>query len=205
MQKLAEEKERMAQKKELEVARLRILQERIQDKRSAQDEERAKRYQDEYELLSRCKQQEVQAKQKLLLQDLEAARVAQIAWKQSQKEELRRIEQEEFAKIMKLKQEADEQEHRKELARLKEQYRYQQRLLGQIESRKERRSKEKAQLLEEGRKIHECLAQEKALLEAVKNAKLRELDEMGIPDKFKSQLARVKPALPLCRTNVQTK
>lgn len=45
MQKLAEEKERMAQKKELEVARLRILQERIQDKRSAQDEERAKRYQ----------------------------------------------------------------------------------------------------------------------------------------------------------------
>lgn len=37
----------------------------------------------------------------------------QIAWKQSQKEELRRIEQEEFAKIMKLKQEADEQEHRK--------------------------------------------------------------------------------------------
>lgn len=44
-QELAEDRERMAKAKELEVARLRAMQEKIQDTRSAQDEERAKRYQ----------------------------------------------------------------------------------------------------------------------------------------------------------------
>lgn len=45
LQELAEERERLAKQKELEVARLRAMQEKIQDTRSAQDEERAKRYQ----------------------------------------------------------------------------------------------------------------------------------------------------------------
>jgi hypothetical protein len=45
LQELAEERERLAKQKELEVARLRAMQEKLQDTRAAQDEERAKRYQ----------------------------------------------------------------------------------------------------------------------------------------------------------------
>lgn len=44
-QEMAEERERLAKAKELEVARLRAMQEKVQDTRSAEDEARAKRYQ----------------------------------------------------------------------------------------------------------------------------------------------------------------
>ena len=46
-----------------------------------------------------------------------------------------------------------------EIERLEAQYKYQQRILAQIEARQEKKSKEKQELLNEGRRIRERLAQ----------------------------------------------
>lgn len=83
-----------------------------------------------------------------------------------------------------------------EIARLEARKRHQQRLLAQMDERREMRSQARRELVEEGRHIRERLAEEKALLEAVKMLKLRELEAAGVPQKYHSQLARLQVGKP---------
>jgi hypothetical protein len=78
-----------------------------------------------------------------------------------------------------------------EIARLEGQRRHQQRLLAQMDARRESKGREREELVEEGCRIRERLAQETALLEAVKQLKLRELEGAGVPQKYHAQLARM--------------
>lgn len=78
-----------------------------------------------------------------------------------------------------------------EISRLEAQKRHQQRLLQQMDARREMRSKEREELVEEGRRIRERLAEEQALLEAVKRLKLQELEKAGVPEKYHAQLVRL--------------
>lgn len=86
--------------------------------------------------------------------------------------------------------------HPQEIARLEAQKKHQARLLAQMDARREMRSKEREELVAEGRHIRERLAEEQALLEAVKRLKLAELEEAGVPKKYHAQLARMTVGKP---------
>ena len=82
--------------------------------------------------------------------------------------------------------------HAQEIARLESQRRHQQRLLAQMDARREVKGRERDELLAEGRRIKQQLAEETALLEAVRQLKLKELEEAGVPEKYHAQLARMQ-------------
>lgn len=83
-----------------------------------------------------------------------------------------------------------------EIARLEAQKRHQARLLAQMDARREMRSREREELVAEGKGIKERLAEEQALLEAVKRLKLQELEAAGVPEKYHAQLARLAVGKP---------
>ncbi|KAL4855002.1 Cilia- and flagella-associated protein 45 [Chlorella vulgaris] len=201
-QELADERERQAKAKELEVARLRAMQEKILDNRSAEDEARARRYQDELELGQRRQAAAEQAKRHSMQRELEASRVEQLAWKQERREEEQRVERADCERILAVKRQKDEAEHQEEIAKLEARKRHQQRLLSQMDVRREVRGKEREELVQEGLRIRERLAQEKALLEAVKQLKLRELAASGVPEKYHAQLAKLQAKAPTKKQRV---
>lgn len=86
--------------------------------------------------------------------------------------------------------------HPQEIARLEGQKRHQARLLAQMDARRERRGREREELVAEGKRIKERLAEEQALLEAVKRLKLQELQAAGVPEKYHAQLARMAIGKP---------
>ena len=82
-----------------------------------------------------------------------------------------------------------------EIARLEARRRHQQRLLGQIDERKGARAAEREELLAEGRRIRERLDEERALLAAVKQLKLRELEAAGV-ERYSAPLKKMAPGAP---------
>ncbi|KAI7840290.1 hypothetical protein COHA_006072 [Chlorella ohadii] len=195
-QELAEERERAAKAKELEVARLRAMQEKIIDNRAAIDEARAKRYQDEHEMAERRKMAEEVARHEAMQRELEASRVEQLAWKAAQRAEAEAAEAAEVQRIRAVKARQEEQEHEAEIARLEAQRRHQQRLLKQMDERREMKGRAREELVAEGRRIREQLDEERALLEAVKQLKLQELEAAGVPKKYRAQLETMVPMAP---------
>jgi hypothetical protein len=76
-----------------------------------QDKARAKRYQDEHEMAQRAKEAASRERREAMQRELEASRVAQLAWKEAQREEAGRVERQEFERIMAVKRQKEEQEH----------------------------------------------------------------------------------------------
>jgi Trichohyalin-plectin-homology domain len=69
---------------------------------------------------------------------------------------------------------------------------YKRDLLGQIQGRIEAARAERQSYLEEGRRMRQAQAQEKAVLEHIKAAKLAELAAEGVPGKYVGELARMR-------------
>ena len=51
---------------------------------------------------------------------------------------------------------------------------------------------ERLDYLEEGRKVRQRIEEERRKVEAIKNKKLGELNNLSIPDKYKAELAKKK-------------
>lgn len=62
-----------------------------------------------------------------------------------------------------------------------------------MDERKEAKAAERAELEAEGRRIRAALEEERALLEAVKQLKLKELEASGVARKYQSQLETFAP------------
>ena len=65
-------------------------------------------------------------------------------------------------------------------------------LQSQIAFNAERRARERREYEEEGDRLRAALAQERAKLEAIKQRKLDELEDGGIPAKYRAELAKKK-------------
>jgi hypothetical protein len=65
-----------------------------------------------------------------------------------------------------------------------------------MDARRELKGREREELLAAGRQIREQLAEERALLEAVKQLKLKQLGALGVPEKYHAQLARMQVGRP---------
>ena len=148
-QQLAEEREEIARQKELEVARLRAMQEKIQDTRSAEDEARAKRWQDEKELRERRKAEAEHARREAMQHDLEQSRVEQLARRAAQQERRKQSDQVEFERIKQVIREREEQLQAEEASRQALLKQHHDQLLTQVEARKDGKAKERETRFEE--------------------------------------------------------
>lgn len=67
---------------------------------------------------------------------------------------------------------------------------YKEELLAQVAANGRRRSKERREQLEEGRKLLQNIAGEKSRLEHIKQKKLKELETCGVPSKYRAELQK---------------
>jgi hypothetical protein len=109
-QALAADKAAAAHEREMEVARLRALQEKMQDTRSQEDELRARRYQEAKDREWRAKEQAAAARQANMMADLAAAREAQMRRKLLAQAAMAEVEQSEFRRVLNVNREKQMQD-----------------------------------------------------------------------------------------------
>jgi len=191
-QAVAEEKERVAKEKELEIARLRAQQEKVADRQSEIDELRARRYQEQAEREWREKERREQDRRDRMVADLARARENQMASKIQSMAEMAQAERADFDRVLEvnLQKQREEAEAQRVADAIRK--RHQQDLLAQIHEAGERRVKERHEHLAEGKRTREKLSREKAHLESIKERKLAELRASGVPEKYVAELVRMK-------------
>eukprot|EP00294_Goniomonas_avonlea_P002882 CAMPEP_0114556658 /NCGR_PEP_ID=MMETSP0114-20121206/9407_1 /TAXON_ID=31324 /ORGANISM="Goniomonas sp, Strain m" /LENGTH=531 /DNA_ID=CAMNT_0001741879 /DNA_START=109 /DNA_END=1704 /DNA_ORIENTATION=+ len=186
------ELERVAKQKADEVARLRALQEKAQDKQAEQDALRARRAQEDYEREWRAKERrEIERKQRML-NDIMESRVQQKSEKERRVAEAAQLEQEEFYRILDVQRQAEHTERTKESHDRERRLKHKGQILQQITDIEEKRRKERQEFLEEGNKLRHDRDLERRRLEAIKARKLQELHKAGVPDKYTIELAGKK-------------
>ena len=62
----------------------------------------------------------------------------------------------------------------------------------QITSNDEKAKQDRLDYLEEGRKVRQKIEEERRKIQAIKEKKISELDNLSIPDKYKAELAKKK-------------
>lgn len=95
-------------------------------------------------------------------------------------------------RIIHKQKEVEEQERRIEEEKKEILKKHSQQLRSQIQVNDEKGKQERMDYLEEGRKVRQKIEEEKRKIEAIKQKKLNELNNLEIPDKYKAELAKKK-------------
>ncbi|TPP39651.1 cilia- and flagella-associated protein 45 [Fasciola gigantica] len=184
------EQARVRMEKEMEVARLRAVQERASDEAAERDALRAKRAAEAREREWRRKEAVEAQKKAETEKELRTARTAQA-------EDRRRLlaveagrERMEFERILKRQQEMIENDQREANELRKKNEKYASEIRHQICEREQERIAERNAFFEEGVKLEEEARIRQLRLADAKNRKLRELREAGIPEKYLAQVER---------------
>ncbi|ORC86930.1 flagella associated protein [Trypanosoma theileri] len=190
---LAEEQQRIRDEKEREVARLRAQQQRVQDKQAQLDEIRARRAQEAYAREMKRKEKERKEHERAVLDDLARAREQQMEERKRIKEEQRRQEIEEMEHIVAVQKLALEQERERKAKARQQQEENSLAVLQQIMEVEERRRRERQEYVAEGHHAMMQIREHEAAIEAIRQRKLRELQELGVPEEYsKALLKKVK-------------
>lgn len=184
--------DRAAAEKEAECAALRAQQEKETDKKAELDALRAKRATEQYERDWRQKERTAIEKQRRQNKMLAEARKQQKKEKERRLEHVAKAEREEFDRILKVQRDAAAVEHEKERQKEDAKTSWRNDLISQIDKNAAEARQSRLQYLEEGRKLRKEIASEKTHLERIKERKIEELSQMGIPDKYLIQLAQHK-------------
>ncbi|KAI1893445.1 hypothetical protein AGOR_G00123800 [Albula goreensis] len=184
------EQRRFKKEKEMEVARLRALQERDHDYKAEQDELRARRNQEATEREWRRKERE-QAKRKAEEEDrLKAARLEQI----KHKEHLLSIEagreRAEFERVLRAQNEEIAREKEKEEKQKQRVLRHAEGIRQQMREREMHAMDQHRAELQEHERLLEEARTRRARLNEIKAKKLMELKMVGLPEKYCSQVER---------------
>ena len=176
----------------METARLRAMQDKVNDRQAELDELRARRHQEAGERAWRDRERKAAERQKALVEDLHVAREHQMAAKVQDVAEMARAEKETFERVLlaNLEKERELADAAAKDALMRR--RHQQDLLAQIHDHEERAKKARAEFLEEGRRERAAHEKERVRLGAIKERKLAELRESGVPDKYMTELLKMK-------------
>ncbi|CAI2366155.1 unnamed protein product [Moneuplotes crassus] len=186
------EKRRIQEEKEREVQRLRDLQEKAQDRQSEIDALRAKRAFEQQERAEREKERKEKEKQLKIQRELEEARLSQFTEKERRLAEQAKQERSEYSRIISTQKEEEMREAMIDEEKRKILREHANKLRSQITQNEEVKKQERLDYLEEGRKVRQSQAEERARLEMIKKKKLNDLKNLGISDKYTSDLSKKK-------------
>ncbi|XP_072284597.1 cilia- and flagella-associated protein 45 [Pyxicephalus adspersus] len=193
------EQEKIKKEKEMEVARLRALQERAQDHRAEQDALRAKRNQEAMERAWRQKEKEEAIKQAKVNTMLRKARLEQVEQKEHFLAVQAQRDRAEFERVLKVQQSLVEKELKEQEGKTNQLRRHASELRRQVREHEQKQVMDRISYFEEGKRLDEEARQRRARLDDLKQKKLGELRNAGLPDKYCSMVAR-KADVPI--TNV---
>lgn len=187
-----DELDRIAAEKEAEVIKLRQMQEKASDKKSELDALRAKRAMEQYEREWRQKERAAIEKQKMQNKILHEARVQQKKEKERRLETVAKSERGEFDRIVQVQREAEAVETEKDDTSRDARYKHRRDVQEQISKNEAMRRQERLDYLEEGRKLRKEIEKEKKHLVEIKDRKIHELRNSGVPGKYLTELMRHK-------------
>ena len=192
-----EEQIHIKAEKEKEIARLRSLQEKAQDKQAEMDAIRARRAQEAYDREWRTKERETQARQAAINDDLSRARERQKHEKENMLKDQAKFEKEEFERVIAVQKAAEEQERQKQIREKELRERNAAEIKKQVVDIEENRRKARRDFLEEGNKLKTEKRERDATIESIRNRKLDELEKLEVPKQYRSELLKKRPTEPL--------
>merc|ERR1711871_735289 len=175
-----------------ETLRLRAMQEKAADTKAEEDALRAKRAQEASERAWRAKELAAARAHEEKQRALKIARNVQMREKERKLAEQAQLEKLEFERILQVQAEADardreqmEVKHQINVNHSKE--------IREIIARNEiERKVQRQQFLSEGDKLKDRMGLEQSKVELIKQRKLKELEECGVPEKYRAELERYK-------------
>lgn len=196
-QEIAEEQTRLKAEKEKEIARLRSLQEKAQDKAAELDALRARRAQEAHEREYRIKERETAARQAAINEDLSRAREEQKREKELMLAEQARFEKEEFERIIAVQKVAEEQERLKQIRDREQREKNASAVSKQILEIEESRRRTRRDFVEEGNRLKTEKRERDAQIEAIRARKLQELERLNVPKQYRQELLKKHESEPL--------
>jgi len=178
--------------KEKEISRLRALQEKAQDRQSTIDELRAKRYQEQKDRQARQKQLEVARKKERVMADMHNAREMQRRVKAQRMADQAMQEREEYYRVLEWQKAEVEKEQQKAYEQQRARVKHRDALMEQINEHEQAKSEARQKFLEEGQRMAAEMAAEHRRLAQLKDEKLNTLGHLGVPEKYRAELAKKK-------------
>ncbi|RHW70748.1 tumor suppressor [Trypanosoma brucei equiperdum] len=132
----------------------------------------------------RRKEKERKEREAAVLQDLAQMREKQIEERKRMKAEERRLEEEEVERINAVQKVALEQERERKMWARKQHEENSLAVLKQIMDVEERRRRERQEYVAEGNSIMMQIREREAAIEAIRQRKLKELEELGVPEEY---------------------
>lgn len=186
------EKKMLQEEKEKEVQRLRDLQEKAADRQAEIDALRAKRAFEEGERRHREKERKERENKIKVMKDMEEARQTQFLERERLLAEQAKQEREEFMRIIKSQKEKAEMERQIDLEKKNILKNHSHQLRTQIIQNEEIKKQERLDYLEEGRRVRQNLENERKRLEQIKGDKLKDIQGLGISEKYQADLSKMK-------------
>eukprot|EP00397_Hematodinium_sp_SG-2012_P033646 GEMP01035976.1.p1 GENE.GEMP01035976.1~~GEMP01035976.1.p1 ORF type:complete len:515 (+),score=164.72 GEMP01035976.1:290-1834(+) len=188
------EEEKMAEKakKEAEVDRMRGMQEKAADKAAEMDALRAKRANESAERAAREKEQHDKTRVEARNAELIQARKHQQQEKERRLAEQAKFERDEFERIIEVQMQQEDAERSRQVAEKRIRLAHCEELKDQIAAREEKALQDRRNALEQGNIVRAQLMVERRKLEKIKDKKISNLQKVGVPEKYWSELARKK-------------
>lgn len=195
-QEMEREQLRIKAKKEKETARLRALQEKAADRQSQIDELRAKRYQEERDRAWRASQLANAQKKEAQMKEILGSRDQQRKAKARQMAEQALQEREEYYNVLEVQRRSAKQEDDARRAAQDARYRHKEEIMRQIKQNEKTKIIAREKFLKEGKKLAAGMASDVRRLEVLKQQRLADLQRAGVPEKYRSELAKKKLLVP---------
>lgn len=186
------EERRLKEEKEKEVARLREMQEKAADRQSEIDALRAKRAFEEGERQARRK--EIAEKERLQKQasELEYARKKQFMEREQTLANQAKAERDDFLRIIERQKEDEQKERDMEHERQRQLRNHAEVVRAQITKNAAVKQQDRLDYLEEGKRVRQKLEDDRLKVEAIKQKKLGQIQDLGIEQKYQYELAKKK-------------
>ena len=191
-QDVVDEQLRIKAEKEKEIARLRAMQEKAQDKQAELDALRARRAQEAYDREFRQKERDAASRAAAINADLKAAREKQKFEKEMMLSEQGRQEKEEFERIIAVQRMEDEVERQKREREMTFRRSNADNLKKQITEIEEMRKKERRDFLEEGNRLKMEQREREAQVDSIRARKLEELEKLQVPKQYRTEMLKKK-------------
>jgi hypothetical protein len=178
------EVERGKKLKEMDVAEVRKQQQKAIDTQAQTDEVLARRVQEETERRARQKELDELERRRLTVMSLRKDRETALEVRQQRLIEIAKLERRDFDKILQDQQIAREKARKEYDARQAMSDQYRRDLKAQLDAREAERRIRPLRGLDEGKHLQEVSDDYVARLEAIRQAKIQQLADEGVPEKY---------------------